>query len=580
MQKLEGIAVSPGVAIAEALVLDQEGFRIPQRFIARDEVESELTRLDAAVDAAGDEIARNRDAITIELGEHYGGIFQAHLRMLRDPRLRGEVEQLVRERRYAPEYAVSRTLRRYAKVFRSLDATFVAQRVSDIFDIEKRLLRHLLGQRREEISKLTSPVIILGHDLTPSETANLDRDFVLGFGTEIGGPGSHTAIVAEGLQIPAVVGIGPFLTDVSGGDVVIIDGDLGWIIIEPDEETLARYRHEAEEHRSLAERLAPLADVAGETVDGTRVQLFGNIEFPVEIDRCTAVGADGVGLYRTEFLYLGAETEPTEDVHYDAYARVVRTMGDRPVCIRTLDLGADKMEHLPRPDDERNPVLGLRSIRLSLRNLSLFRVQLRAVLRASVLGNVKLMFPLISTLMELRQAKMLLAEVMEDLEESGIEFNRDIPVGIMVEVPSVVMLMDRFIEEVDFLSIGTNDLVQYTLAVDRGNKDVANLYTAADPAVLRQIDTVIKASAIGSVPVSLCGQMGANPLYTMLLLGLGLRQFSVPPGMLLELKKAVRSVSIEQCEAVARHAMTLENSRQIKIYLKEELRRLVPELVP
>ncbi len=580
MQKLEGIAVSSGVAIAEALVLDQEGFRIPQRFVARDEVESELARLSSAVEAAGEEIAKNRDAISLELGEHYGGIFQAHLQMLRDPRLHGEVEQLVRERRYSPEYAVSRTLRRYAKVFRSLDATFVAQRVSDIFDIEKRLLRHLLGQRREGLSKLTSPVIILGHDLTPSETANLDREFVLGFGTEIGGPGSHTAIVAEGLQIPAVVGVGPFLTDVSGGDVVIIDGDMGTIIIEPDEETLARYRHEAEEHRSLAKRLAPLADLPAETTDGVKVDITGNIEFPGEVDLCTASGSDGIGLYRTEFLYLGAEAEPTEEVHYEAYASVIQAMGERPVCIRTLDLGADKMAHLPRPDDERNPVLGLRSIRLSLRNLSLFRIQLRAILRASVLGNVKIMFPLICTLMELRQAKMVLSEVMEDLEESGVPFKRDVAVGMMVEVPSVVFMLDRFVDEVDFLSIGTNDLTQYTLAVDRGNKDVADLYTAADPAVIRQIDMVMRAAEGASVPVSLCGQMSGNPLYTMLLLGLGLRQFSVPPGVILELKKTVRSVGIEQCEAVAQRALTLENSRQIKVYLKEELRRLVPELVP
>lgn len=580
MQKLEGIAVSPGVAIAEALVLDQEGFRIPQRFVARDEVESELTRLEVAVEAAGAEIAKNRDAISLELGEHYGGIFQAHLQMLRDPRLHGEVEQLIRERRYSPEYAVSRTLRRYAKVFRSLDATFVAQRVSDIFDIEKRLLRHLLGQRREGLTKLTSPVIILGHDLTPSETANLDREFVLGFGTEIGGPGSHTAIVAEGLQIPAVVGIGPFLTDVSGGDVVIIDGDQGSIIIEPDEETLARYRHEAEEHRSLAKRLAPLADVKAETADGVKVELLGNIEFPGEVDLCQSSGSDGVGLYRTEFLYLGAEMEPTEEVHFEAYAGVIGAMGDKPVCIRTLDLGADKMAHLPRPEGERNPVLGLRSIRLSLRNISLFRTQLRAILRASVGGNVKIMFPLICTLMELRQAKMVLSEVIEDLEDSGVEFNRNVPIGMMVEVPSVVMMIDRFAEEVDFLSIGTNDLVQYTLAVDRGNKEVADLYTAADPAILRQIDMVLKAGEKTSTPVSLCGQMSGNSLYTMLLLGLGLRQFSVPPGIILEIKKTIRSVSIEQCEVVAQHAMTLENSRQIKAYLKEELRRLVPELVP
>ena len=260
-------------------------------------------------------------------------------------------------------------------------------------------------------------MLVLAHNLTPSETANLDRRFVRGFVTEVGGPGSHTAIVAEALEIPAVVGTGPFLTEVSGGDLVIIDGDKGLVILQPDEETLARYRHEAEELRILATKLEPLRDLPAETRDGVRVQLLGNIEFPYEVDHCVDRGADGVGLYRTEFLYLGAETEPTEEVHFQAYSRVVQAMGDKPVVIRTFDLGADKMPNMPHVDDERNPCLGLRSIRLALRSLPVFRTQLRAALRATALGNVQIMFPLVSTLLELRQAKMVLADVMEDLQE-------------------------------------------------------------------------------------------------------------------------------------------------------------------
>lgn len=578
MQKLQGIAVSPGVAIGEALVMGNEGFRIPRRFLARDAVDDELERLHRAIDSAAAEIERNRDTVAGELGHEYGAIFEAHLQMLRDPRLRGELEQMIRERHYSPEYAVSRTLRRYAKVFQSLESGYLAQRASDIFDIEKRLLRNLLGRRREEISSLTSPVLVLAHTLTPSETANLDRRFVRGFVTEVGGAGSHTAIVAEALEIPAVVGTGPFLTDVSGGDVVIIDGDQGLVILHPDEETLAHYRHEVEERRSMAARLESLRDLPAETADGVRIQLMGNIEFPHEVTHCVERGADGIGLYRTEFLYLGAETAPDEEAHYQAYAEVLRAMGGRPVVIRTLDLGADKLAE-NHDDGERNPFLGLRSIRLSLRNLPLFRTQLRAILRASTLGDVRVMFPLIATMLELRQAKMVLADVMEDLEEHGIAFQRELKVGMMVEVPSAVILIDQFVTEVDFLSIGTNDLIQYTLAVDRSNKDVANLYTASDPAVLKLIEIAVKAALRRDIPVNLCGQMSGNSLYTMLLLGLGLRQFSVPPSAIPEIKKVCRSVTLGQCQAVAAHVMTLENARDIKSFLKEELKKILPAMV-
>jgi phosphoenolpyruvate-protein phosphotransferase (PTS system enzyme I) len=578
MQKLHGIAVSPGVAIGEALVMDNEGFRIPRQFVARDAVDAELDRLSAAWAASEEEIARNRDAVTGQLGAEYGAIFEAHLQMLRDARLRGDVERGIREQQRSPEHAVSRVLRRYAKVFQALPNSHFAERANDILDIERRLLRNLLGQRREELAQVTSPVLVLAHNLTPSETASLDRRFVRGFVTEIGGPGSHTAIVAQGLEIPAVVGAGSFLTDVSGGDLVIIDGDQGLVILQPDEATLARYRAEAEEHRSLAVRLGELRDLPAVTADGVRIELLGNIEFPHEVQQCCERGSDGIGLYRTEFLYLGADAEPTEETHYEAYRSVQRAMGDRPVTIRTLDLGADKMKGLPGPEDQRNPCLGLRSIRLSLHNVPLFRVQLRALLRASAAGNIRVMFPLISTIHELRQAKMVLADVMEDLEEHGIPFNRKLPVGMMVEVPSAVMMIDHFVREVDFISIGTNDLTQYALAVDRANMEVAGLYNSVDPAVLKLIRMSIDAARQRSIGVNVCGQMSGSPHCTMLLLGMGLRQLSVTPSAIPEIKKICRSVTLPQCEAVAARALAMEHAREIQLYLKEELHRVLPEL--
>jgi len=572
MLKLQGIAVSPGVTIGEALVLGSEGFRIPRRFVERSAVDTELARLQAAVAETARELERNRDRIRAELGDQYAAIFEAQRAMLHDEKLQRELTSGVRDRNWWPEYAVSRTLRDYAKVFQSLD-NHIAQRAHDIYDIEKSLLRNLLGQRRETLAAISQPVIVLAHNLTPSETATLDRRFVQGFATELGGPGSHTAIVAEGFEIPAVVGVGPFLADISGGETVILDGNQGLVILQPDEETIHRYRLEAEAARTAAVALGRLRDLPAETADGTRILITGNIEFPAEAEQCLSRGCDGIGLYRTEFLYLTTPREPSEEDHFAAYAAVVRTMGGRPVTIRTLDLGADKLATLAAPEEERNPCLGLRSIRLSLRQLPLFRTQLRAVLRASALGDVRVMFPLISTIAELRQARLVLADVMEDLAEHGIAFNPRMPVGMMVETPAAVMMLDAFVKEVDFVSIGTNDLIQYTLAVDRGNKDVADLYNACDPAVLRLLRRSLDVANEAGVPANMCGQMSGSVVYTQLLLGLGLRQLSVPPSAIPEVKQACRSVSVAECRLIADKVLAMDGVREVKAYLRDQARR-------
>ena len=578
MQILQGIAVSPGVAIGEALVIDDEGFRIPRRFVTHDVVDDELNRLTHSMDAVAEQLQANCDEISAQLGSEYGAIFAAHLQMLRDPKLNQEIRQLICEEHYSPEYAVSKTLRQYAQVFQSLDDRYLAERANDLFDLEKRLLGHLLGECREELTHLTQPVVVLAHNLTPSETARLDPKMVIGFVTEIGGQSDHTAIVAEALEIPAIVGIGGVLSGISGGDQVIVDGEQGLLIHEPDEETLERYREQARQRVRLAKELSPLVDELAQTKDGVSLHLSANIEFPEEVQACCQRGADGVGLYRTEFLYLGQEEDPSEDDHYKAYIAVAQAMHPRPVVIRTLDLGADKLgREAQNREDERNPFLGVRSIRLSLRNLPLFRTQLRAVLRASALGNLQVMFPMITALQELRQAKMVLREVMEDLEEQGIEYDPNIPIGIMVEVPSAVILLDRFLPEVDFLSIGTNDLTQYVLAVDRGNKDVAELYRSSDLAVLRLIKMTLDLAKEKNVAANLCGQMCGNPLYTMLLIGLGLRSMSVRPSALLEIKHVCRSVTLAECEEVAEKVMCMESAREIERYMREELRRRVPD---
>jgi phosphotransferase system enzyme I (PtsI) len=577
MERLQGIAVSPGVAIGEVLVMDTEGFRIPRRFLPRDAVEDELERLNRAIASASAEIERHRDKVEKQLGKEYAAIFSAHIQMLNDRGLRSKLEEMIRQRHYSPEYSVSRALRHYAKVIQSLDGV-MQERATDIFDIEKRLLRHLFGKRREELAHIHSEVLVLAHNLTPSETSNLNPKYVKGFVTEIGGPGSHTAIVAEALGIPAVVGTGPFLADVSGGETAIVDGYQGLVILHPDEETLARYRHEVVQYRSHAAKLEKLRDLPAETADKVRIQLLGNIEFPYEVEQCQKRGADGIGLYRTEFLFMSRDEEPTEEEQTAAYKNVAEAMRGQPVVMRTIDLGADKLPSIPFPEDESNPFLGLRSIRLALKHPTLFKTQLRAILRASTAGNISIMFPLISTLLELKHAKMVLREAIEDLEEEGVDFDRDIKVGMMVEVPSVVMMMDHFVEEVDFFSIGTNDLIQYVLAVDRSNKDVAGLYTASDPSVLRMINIAITEAKKNQVPISMCGQMSGNPMYTMLLLGLGLRSLSVTPAAIPEIKQVCRRVSIATCERVAQRALKLESARDVRALLKEELTKALPEL--
>jgi phosphotransferase system enzyme I (PtsI) len=544
--------------------------------LPRDAVEDELERLNQAIADATGEIERHRDKVEKQLGKEYAAIFAAHIQMLNDRGLRSKLDEMIRQRHYSPEYSVSRALRAYAKVFQSLDGV-MPERATDIFDIEKRLLRHLFGKRREELAHIHSEVLVLAHNLTPSETSNLNPKYVKGFVTEIGGPGSHTAIVAEALGIPAVVGIGPFLADVSGGETAIIDGYQGQVILHPDEETLARYRHDVVQYRSHAAKLEKLRDLPAETADGVLIQLLGNIEFPYEVEQCQKRGAMGIGLYRTEFLFMSRDEVPTEEEQTAAYSDVAKAMRGLPVVMRTIDLGADKLPSVPYPEDEANPFLGLRSIRLALRNPDLFRTQLRAILRASVSGNISLMFPLVSTMMELKHAKSVLREAMEDLDEEEVEFDRGIKVGMMVEVPSAVMMLDRFAEEVDFFSIGTNDLIQYALAVDRSNKDVASLYTASDPSILRLIDMSVRKARAGDVPISTCGQMCGNPMYTMLLLGMGLRSLSVTPAAIPEIKQVCRRVDIPCCERVAKRALELESARDVRAYLREELTKALPD---
>ena len=576
-----GIPVSKGVVVGPAIVLGNEDFRIPQRCIEPEKVESEKDRLHIALEAVCVEITENQQLANEQIGAQYGAIFGAHLQMAQDPKMVSEIETQINQNYFSAEFASSKVLGKFAQQFQDLGNAYFAERATDIFDLEKRILRHLLGQRREDLDHLTAPVLVLARNLTPSETARLNRQFVLGFATEVGGHTSHTAILAGALEIPAVVGLGTFLSKISGGELIVIDGDQGLLIIDPDDDTLMKYKESQEKNRLSEKKRESIQNLPPETTDGTRIKIFGNVEFPEEAKVCQKRKADGIGLYRTEFLYLGKEKVPTEEDHYNAYCEVIKAMPNQPVLIRTLDIGADK---IPETHDQLyptdgNPALGLRSIRLSLYDIPLFQTQLRAILRAAVGADVGIMFPLVSSLMEFRQARMIVRETMEDLDEQQIPFNSNVKIGMMVEVPSAAMMADQFAKEVDFFSIGTNDLIQYTLAADRSDPAVAKLFSSGDPAILRMLKSILQAAEENNIPVSVCGQMGSEPKYIPLLLGLGFKQLSVSPQAILEVKQIIRSLSMSDAKEIAQKALSLDTARNVESFLRGELYKICADLV-
>jgi len=577
MEIKKGIGVSPGIVISTAVVLDAENLVIPQRRIDPARTDEEVKRLEHAFAAGVEDLTKLRNETTAAHGKEIGGIFDFHLGILRDKSITKQIVKEIKEQHSTAEYAVSTVMRRYAHQFTAMKDRYLSERVKDIHDIERRVLKLLIGAKHEDLGHLTQSVVVIAHDLLPSQTAALDRVHVKGFATDAGGRTSHTAIVARAMGIPAVVGLGDLTAEVSGGDTIIIDGNRGVVIINPDEEQLAEHREFEKKLVKLEAELTTIRDLPAQTLDGHSVSLQANIEFPEEIPDALRRGASGIGLYRTEFLYLASPTEPTEDDHYKAYVESLKLLAGRPLVLRTLDLGADKYTQEKAAQPERNPFLGDRSIRMCLHDIPMFKRQLRAIMRASVLGDVRIMFPMISTLMELRQAKMVLNDVMEELEDEGLPFRREISTGIMVEVPSVAMMPNEFAKEVNFFSIGTNDLIQYTLAVDRTNEKVAGLFSPAHPAVLRLIRDVIRAGTRNSIAVSVCGEMAGEPLYTLLLLGLGLTIFSMNGPDIPEVKKIIRSTTMEHAKQVARRVMSFDSERQVMHFLREETRKIIPE---
>lgn len=578
MKILKGIPVSSGIVIGRVHVLDDaRGRRVPLRRIIQDHADPEVERFESAREASIGDLGKVHALAVEEMGEETARIFLFHIGALSDPSLVDPIRTMIRRDCVCAEYAVAEVFRRWTQRFAAHDDAAFRTKVNDLQDLADRLLVHLQGGQGQTLTHLAEPSIVAARDLTPSQTAGFDREKILALATDLGGPTSHTAIVARALNLPAVVGCHTVTSLADHGSTIIVDGDRGRVILDPDEETVEEYRGFIRQSETYTLGLREIADLPAITTDGVQIELVGNIEFPEEAQAVLELGGVGVGLYRTEFLYLTGSVEPTEEDHYQVYKKCIEVLGGRSLTIRTVDLGADKYTQSRTAIPERNPFLGLRSIRYCLQNMSMFKTQLRAVLRASAHGPIKVMFPLITTLHEFRQARHLLHDAMEDLEELGIEHDPNIPVGMMVEVPSAAIMADAFAREADFFSIGTNDLVQYTLAVDRTNERVAGLYHPTHPAVIKLIRDVVRAGKRRGISVSCCGENAGDPIYAPLLLGLGLRTLSLTASGIPVLKKLVRGISIDQCEMIAKKAISLDSETEIAAYLRDKVKKLVPE---
>lgn len=578
MREFRGIPVSSGIAIGRVFLLDDVRVRVPRRSIQDAQVASEQARLAEAVEASKMELDFSRLEAEQTLGAEAAKIFGFHLGMLSDKALTGPMAKRIDTEKVTAEYAAQEQFRAVAAMFARMKDATLQTKVDDVWDLERRVLRRLIGEHASALSRLDHEAVVIAHDLTPSQAAAFDRRHVLGFATDMGGQTSHTAIFARALEIPAVVGMGALSEAAEAGDVIILDGDRGVAILRPDEETLEQYRGYKQQKASFDLSLGELRDLPAVTQDGVAIELLGNIEFAREVENIREDGGRGVGLFRTEFLWLTRDTEPTEEEQFLEYKAAVENAAGLPVTLRTFDLGADKYTQERALNPERNPFLGLRSIRYCLQNVTMFKRQLRAIMRASAFGNLKIMFPLVTSTFELRQAKMILNDVREDLAEEGVAFDRGVKIGIMIETPAAAVMASSFAREVDFFSIGTNDLVQYTLAVDRTNEKVAPLYTPAHPAVIRLIKDVVRSARRAEVDVSLCGEVAGDPEYTMLLLGLGLRTLSVTPSRIPYLKRVVRSVDILSCERLARTVGSFDSERQVAVFLRDRSRKMFPEL--
>jgi len=575
---LKGIPAAPGISVGRIYLLDSEEFVIPRRKITSREVKKEIGKFTKCLNKTRQELLDVKNRISEEMGSEHAEIFSAHLLVIEDPILINDVVSRIEREKLCVEYIFLDVMKRYINVLSKTNDEYLRERVSDINDVGKRVLRNLLGTKKETLETLKEKVIVIAYDLSPSDTAIMHKRNVMAFATDIGGRTSHTAIMAKSLEIAAVVGLESVTSRAKNGDLVVVDGTHGQVILHPSQETLKRYELEQRKYAAFEKDLETLKELPCQTLDRKKIVLSANIEMPEDVASVIAHKSDGVGLYRTEYFYMNRKGLPSEEDQYQACKFVAEQMHPKQVIIRTLDLGGDKFLsnlHVPR---EMNPFMGWRAIRFCLARPDIFKTQLRAILRASAHGNLKIMYPMISGLDELKRANVMLEEVKEDLRRKGIRFDEDIEVGAMIEIPSAAMTSDLLADEVDFFSIGTNDLIQYALAVDRVNEKIAYLYEPAHPAVLRLIKTVINNGHAKNIWIGMCGEMAGDVLFTMILLGLGLDHFSMSPVNLLEVKRIIRAISYEDARKIATKALTLPTAIEVEEFARIKLKEVAPDL--
>ncbi|MDO3409059.1 phosphoenolpyruvate--protein phosphotransferase [Saccharibacillus sp. CPCC 101409] len=561
MLNISGIAASAGIAIAKAFRLEHPDYTVTKQTVKN--AQAEVAKLDDALAKSQVELERIKENTLQELGAQKAEIFESHLLILNDPELISPVKDMIVNDQVNADYALNETSKQFVSMFENMKSTYLQERAADMRDVTKRILNHLLGLNVQNPSEISEEVIVIAEDLTPSDTAQLNRKYVKGFTTNIGGRTSHSAIMARSLEIPAIVGTKTVTQQIQPGDLVIVDGLEGHVIVNPSDEVVAEYRDKQVKYDEQRAEWRKLREEPTVSTDGVHVELAANIGTPNDVAGVLDNGGEGVGLYRTEFLYMGRDKLPSEEVQYNAYKTVLEKMEGKPVVVRTLDIGGDKeLPYLDLPK-EMNPFLGFRAVRLCLDRQDIFRTQLRALLRASVHGDLRIMFPMIATLVEFRQAKALLEEERENLKNEGIAVADHIQLGIMVEIPSTAVLADQFAKEVDFFSIGTNDLIQYTMAADRMNERVSYLYQPYNPSILRLVDMVIKAAHKEGKWAGMCGEMAGDSVAIPLLLGLGLDEFSMSATSILPARSQISKLSRADMQELAAKALECSTAEEV-----------------
>lgn len=574
----KGIGVSPGIAIGRAVIVEKRitsVYRVP---IRDEDVAGEATRFMESLEKTRNELLDLKQKVSRSMGDEFASIFEAHAMMVSDPSFADKVIQKIESEQVNAEWALSEVQEELQARFQSFDDHYLRERTADVRDVAERVLKHLQGVAHHDLSEINHDVIIIADDLTPSDTIHFNRRPIVGFATETGGRTSHTSIIAKSLFMPAVIGVPRLTKFVDNDEMIIVDGYEGTVLVNPTPAMVAEYRSRVSRHEEAERELLENRELAAATKDGRQISLQANIELVEELGDAKKFGAEGIGLYRSEFLYISkSPLLPSEEEHLAVYRQLVESVAPNFCVIRTFDLGGKKLAREVMGSKEDNPVLGLRALRLCMKHRDMFRTQLRALLRASAFGKLKIMFPLVSGVQELRQVKTLIREIRLELDAEGLAYNPDMQIGIMIEVPSAAVIADLLATESDFFAIGTNDLIQYSLAIDRSNENVSYLYEPLHPALLRLIKGVIDAGKRAGIPVSMCGEMAADPIYATVLLGLGLEIFSMNPSNIPVIKNVIRSVRYRDCRRIAEVALQKKTAQEIEEFVIESVAMRFPE---